>query len=68
MFLQAQGIGDDDSVVRRVKQARKLRNNDGGVGRVQVIDDAYEVSQITTEAERIQGQRQRLWRRDDRPE
>ena len=42
-------------------------DEDRGVGRELGIDDASEGSETTTEAARIQGQRQRLWRCDDRP-
>ena len=68
MCLQDQGIDDNNGVVGRVIQARGLNNYDGGVGRGQGIDNAFEGSETTTEAARIWGQRRRLQRRDDGPE
>ena len=50
MFLRAKGIDYDDGVVGRVRRACRLSDDDGGVNRGRVIDDASEGSETTTEA------------------
>ena len=65
MCLRAQGI---DGVVKRILQDRRLRDDDGGVGRGRGIDDGSKRLETTTEASRIQGQQLMLWRRDHRPD
>ena len=45
-----------------------INDEDGCVGGGRGIDDASKVLETTTGAARIWGQRQRLRRRDDRPE
>ena len=60
MFLQEQGIDDDDGVVDRVRRACGLSDADRGVIRGQGIDDASEESETTTEASRIEGRQRRL--------
>ena len=62
MFLQAQGIDDDAGVVDRVRRVRRLSDDDGGIGRGRVIDDASERLESTTEASSNWGQQQRLRR------
>ena len=68
MCSRAQGIGGNNSVVDRVRQARGISNDDGGVGRGQGIDDATKGMKTTTEASSIQVSQLRLRRRDDGPE
>ena len=48
--LLAQGVGDNSNDVGRVRQARRLSNDDGCVDRGRRIDDASEVLDTTTEA------------------
>ena len=56
MYLRSQVIDNNDGVVvERVKWARGISDNDGGVGRGQRIHDASEGSETTTEALSIQG-------------
>ena len=50
MCLRSQGIDNDGGGVVRGRQARKISNDDGGVGGGQGIDDASGVSETTTEA------------------
>ena len=50
MCLQDQVIDDNNGGVSRVSWARRLSDNDGGVGRGQGICDAYKGSETTTEA------------------
>ena len=66
--LQAQGIDNDKWVVGRVRQARGISNNDGGVRWGCGIDDASMELETTTEAARIWGRLQRLRLRYYRPE
>ena len=68
MCLRDQGIDDDNSAVERIRRARILSNDNGGVGRGQGIYDASKILETTTEALRIQGQQRRLRRLDDGPE
>ena len=60
MYLQDQGIDYDNGSVGRVRRAHIISNDDGGVGRRQVIDSASKGLDTTTAAERIQGQQRRL--------
>ena len=55
MFLQAKGIDNDNGFVGILIQVRRLSDNDGGVGRGRLIDDASKVLETTTEAARIRG-------------
>ena len=48
--LRDQGIDKDDGGVSRLRRDHGLSNDDGGFGRVQIIHEAYEGSDITTEA------------------
>ena len=48
--LQDQDIYDDDDRVSRVRRARRLRDDNGGIGRGRGIDDASEVLETTTKA------------------
>ena len=48
--LWAQGIDDDDGSVGGGRRAQGISEDDGGVGGGRGIDDAYEVSETTTEA------------------
>ena len=50
--LQSQGIDNDndDGGVVRLRRARGLSDNDGGVGKGRGVDDASNVSETTTEA------------------
>ena len=50
MCLRDQGIDDKYDGIGSVRRDRKLRNNDRGVGRGQVIRDASKGSETTTEA------------------
>ena len=68
MYLQFQVIDDNGSGVGRLRRARGISNDDRIVGRGRGIYDASEGLETMTEAARIQGQQQRLWRRDDGPE
>ena len=68
MCLQAQNIDDNNGVEDRVCRSHGICDYEGGVGTERRIHNASEVLEKTTEASRIQGQLQRLWRRDDRPE
>ena len=56
MCLRAQVIDNEGGGVGRVREARGLSDNDGGVGRGQGIENASKGSETMTEAERIQGQ------------
>ena len=68
MCLRAQGIDNENIIVGRVRQARRLSDNNGCIGRGQGIDYASDGSDTKTEAERIWGRQWRLWRCDDGPE
>ena len=48
--LQTQGIDDDNGVFDRVRRARVISDNDGGVGRGHGIYDVSEGSETTTDA------------------
>ena len=50
MCLRDHGIDNDDGVVGRVRRSLRLSDNEGGVGRVQGIDDASEGLETTAEA------------------
>ena len=64
MCLWDHGIKDGGDVIR-VRRARGISKDDGGVGRGRGIDNTPEVSETTTGAVRIQVQRRRLRHRDD---
>ena len=53
--LRSQGIDDNNGVVNRVRQARGLIDDDGGVRRGRGIYNASEGLETTIEASRIQG-------------
>ena len=55
MFLRAEGI-DKNGGVRRVRRAKGISDNDGGVGRGRGIHDASEVFETMME---VTGARQR---------
>ena len=57
MWLQDQGIDDNNHGVVRVRQARELSEDGGGVGRGQGIRDASEGLDTTTD---VAGARQRV--------
>ena len=67
MCLRDQGIDDNDGVVARVRRSCGLNDYSGGVGKGRGIDDASEGFETMTEALRIQGRRQSLWRCDGGP-
>ena len=67
MCLWVQGIDDNGGSIGRVRQAHGIRDDDRGVGRERGVYDASEGLDTTTDVTRIQGRRQRLQRRDDRP-
>ena len=50
MCLRDQGIDDNNGVFGRVRQARGISNDNGGVRRGQGIDDETEGLETTTEA------------------
>ena len=54
--------------VGRVREAHRISNDDRGVSRGRVIDNASKGLETSTQALRIWGIRQRLQRRDDGPE
>ena len=68
MCLRAYGIDDDGGGVGRVRWARRLSDNNRGVGRGRGIDDVSERSETRTEALRIWGRRRRLQHCDEDPE
>ena len=49
MYLRAQVIDNDNIVVGRVRRSCRLSNNNGGINRERVIDDASEASETTME-------------------
>ena len=51
LCLRAQGIDDNNSGVGRRRRYRGLSNDNGSVGGGRGIDDAYEGSETTMEAE-----------------
>ena len=53
--FQDQGIDDDGGVVGRVKRVRRISNDNGCVSRGRGIDDASEILEKTTVAEKIRG-------------
>ena len=68
MCLRSQGIDNDRVSVGRLKRARGLNNDDGGIGRGRGIDDASKGSETTTGAARIRGRQRRMRSCDDGPE
>ena len=68
MYLRDQCIEEDNGILEIVRQARRLSNNDGGVGRRRGIDNASEESETTMVAARIRGRQRRLRRLDDGPD
>ena len=67
-MFTARGIDDKNGVFGRVRRTPGLSDDDRGVGRGQVIDDASKGLEPTAEAASIWGRRQMLQRRDDRTE
>ena len=55
MCLRDQVINNNDVSVRRVRWSCGIDDNDGGVGRGRVIDDASEGLEMMMEAARIRG-------------
>ena len=53
MCLWDKGIDYDDSVISRVRRAHGISDDNGGVGRGQEIDYAYEGLESASEATRI---------------
>ena len=64
MCLQAQGIYDNAGVVNRVRQSRRLSDDNGGVGRGQGIDNVSEESETTIEAAGARRQEQGIYNDD----
>ena len=60
MYLQTQGIDDNNGGVVRVRQAHRLSDNNGGVGRGRGIYDASEGLETTMEATRDRQRVQRI--------
>ena len=56
MCLQEEGIDDNNSGVERLRQAKGLRKDDGGVGRGQRIRDTSKGSETTMEVAEIRRQ------------
>ena len=55
VFLRAQGIGNDNVILYRVRRVCGISDDDGGVGRKRGMDDASKGYEATTEASRIKG-------------
>ena len=64
MCLQDQGTEDNNDNVGRVRRARGLRKDNGGVGRERGIDDASEGLKKTTEAARARRQARVIYNND----
>ena len=52
MCLQAQGVDEEKGIVNRVRWPHGISDNNGGVGRVRVIDNASEGLETTTDGGR----------------